>query len=407
MSEKAKITYERVKLSITGSDHPVPYLNTMKTDTNTIQAALDDFNAVAPVDGELFPDYKEPEYLDSNFGYINPERLCFEVSELYLDNNGCIYGTVSFLVSNQDELDNILKLIEVLDKADKEAGLFPGFGMRAMLDQDEDRSIVHHFAIIGFDILRPEQINGATPFPIAAHKLQEALDEPKSSPKGDTIKEKGMVPLSDKQLTDMLELQDKMNARVRPDWKGEDPFPYIDAVICEGAEARDHFGWKWWKKQVPDLPQVKMELVDIWHFYLSEIILSYPDSLEAQFREIRFLSGAGFETPVQGFLPNMNRIIRDAAEGHYNIWCFNKCMEAVDFTWDELYRWYIGKNVLNFFRQDNGYKEGTYQKIWKGREDNEVLFGILDEMDPNTDDVQTFIYDALSAGYHSAFSDPA
>lgn len=42
----------------------------------------------------------------------------------------------------------------------------------------------------------------------------------------------------------------------------------------------------------------------------------------------------------------------------------------------------MGKNVLNRFRQANGYrtaiKEGTYRKLWGGREDNEHLFPALD-----------------------------
>ena len=50
----------------------------------------------------------------------------------------------------------------------------------------------------------------------------------------------------------------------------------------------------------------------------------------------------------------------------------------------ELFRQYVGKNVLNFFRQDNGYKEGTYRKFWSGREDNEVLVDILQSLDEST-----------------------
>ena len=38
---------------------------------------------------------------------------------------------------------------------------------------------------------------------------------------------------------------------------------------------------------------------------------------------------------------------------------------------------YIGKNVLNKFRQNNGYKEGNYRKIWGDLEDNEVLIEVL------------------------------
>ena len=40
---------------------------------------------------------------------------------------------------------------------------------------------------------------------------------------------------------------------------------------------------------------------------------------------------------------------------------------------DTLYKLYIGKNVLNQFRQDHGYKDGTYIKIWNGEEDNVVM----------------------------------
>jgi hypothetical protein len=38
---------------------------------------------------------------------------------------------------------------------------------------------------------------------------------------------------------------------------------------------------------------------------------------------------------------------------------------------------YFGKNVLNQFRQDNGYKEGTYIKIWNKEEDNVHMLNIV------------------------------
>ena len=44
---------------------------------------------------------------------------------------------------------------------------------------------------------------------------------------------------------------------------------------------------------------------------------------------------------------------------------------------DILFAKYIGKNVLNKFRQNNGYKEGNYRKIWGDLEDNEVLIEVL------------------------------
>ena len=52
---------------------------------------------------------------------------------------------------------------------------------------------------------------------------------------------------------------------------------------------------------------------------------------------------------------------------------FATIMHLIEMDFDALYRSYVGKNVLNFFRQDHGYKEGTYVKNWAGREDNEHL----------------------------------
>ena len=42
---------------------------------------------------------------------------------------------------------------------------------------------------------------------------------------------------------------------------------------------------------------------------------------------------------------------------------------AINDIWKE----YLVKNVLNVFRVNNGYKEGTYQKMWNGKEDNVVV----------------------------------
>ena len=60
-----------------------------------------------------------------------------------------------------------------------------------------------------------------------------------------------------------------------------------------------------------------------------------------------------------------------------------------------LYESYIAKNVLNRFRQNNGYKEGSYKKIWNGREDNEVMSEILSNGVSTIDE----IYAALEREY--------
>ena len=72
-------------------------------------------------------------------------------------------------------------------------------------------------------------------------------------------------------LNAMAAMQEEHNKQVHPDWR-ENGYAYYRAIWVECAEMLDHFGWKWWKKQDADIDQVKLELVDIWHFGLSEML---------------------------------------------------------------------------------------------------------------------------------------
>ena len=80
------------------------------------------------------------------------------------------------------------------------------------------------------------------------------------------------------QLATMLELQNNMNTKVHANWR-EQQFEWYRAIWIECAELLDHYGWKWWKKQTPDVDQIALELVDIWHFGLSLLLLQ-DDSVE-------------------------------------------------------------------------------------------------------------------------------
>ena len=77
-------------------------------------------------------------------------------------------------------------------------------------------------------------------------------------------------------------------------------------------------------------------------------------------------------------------------------------MQLADLPFDELFRMYVGKNVLNFFRQDHGYKDGSYIKVWDGREDNEHLAEILPSLDPDESGFADRVYEQLLAAYPSA-----
>jgi hypothetical protein len=74
-------------------------------------------------------------------------------------------------------------------------------------------------------------------------------------------------------------------------------------------------------------------------------------------------------------------------------------MQLIEMDFDQLYRMYVGKNVLNFFRQDHGYKDGSYIKVWQGREDNEHLAELLTRLDSETARFKDEVYQGLQSRY--------
>ena len=74
-------------------------------------------------------------------------------------------------------------------------------------------------------------------------------------------------------------------------------------------------------------------------------------------------------------------------------------MKSIGLDFTELYSSYVGKNVLNMFRQDKGYKEGTYIKNWGGKEDNEWLIEVMQRLDMSAADFAESVYSELNASY--------
>lgn len=219
--------------------------------------------------------------------------------------------------------------------------------------------------------------------------------------------------ISREQITSMLELQSGMNAKVNSAWL-EAGYPYLRAVVVEGGEAMEHQGWKWWKHQETDLPQVQMELVDIWHFLLSAILIKSRGDIEAATewvdKRITALDGPDgrkawifdkeYRLDSLGLIDKLELMIGFSVFRKISIPLFNAILEDCSMDWNELYRQYIGKNVLNFFRQDHGYKTGSYRKHWHdGREDNEHLVEVIAEIVDVSDGYRDRLYSALKMRY--------
>ncbi len=207
------------------------------------------------------------------------------------------------------------------------------------------------------------------------------------------------MDLADKKiamLNTMASMQEAHNAHVHPDWRTQ-RYEYYRAIWIECAELLDHFGWKWWKHQQADLNQVKLELVDIWHFGLSDLLRD--DALEPSVVDV--LDVLAIDDPLGSAL---REAVEDLAQATlqskaFPLAPFARVMQVLPLPFDELFRLYVGKNVLNEFRQDHGYKSGSYLKTWIGREDNEHLAELTTSMDATLESFADDLYTALERRY--------
>ena len=201
----------------------------------------------------------------------------------------------------------------------------------------------------------------------------------------------------------MLELQNAMNTRVHSEWR-EQGFEWYRAIWIESAELMDHYGgWKWWKSQEHDRDQIRLELIDIWHFGLSaELVQQQGDIEKAADFMLSELEQAGSSSAAGDFKQAVDELASHALI-HHNLQLpvFLQLLAEMDTSFYDLHRIYVGKNVLNRFRQDNGYKDGSYRKQWQGREDNEHLAEVMYSLDADAVDFPQQVERELATRYNA------
>lgn len=204
----------------------------------------------------------------------------------------------------------------------------------------------------------------------------------------------------------MLALQDETNRKLHPEWKTQG-WDFLLAARMEAAEAVGHLGYKWWAPREPDYDQARMEVVDIWHFLLSDLLPSATvygdpelllDVVETAFSETSLADWPEGITPTDAFNFIMqSEIFLDAFQG------LAKAMQLLDLPFDKVYKLYVGKAALNRFRWANDYG-GNYRKMWSGREDNEHLTEILSQMTDDEVSVEE-VMNRLDARYQACMSE--
>ncbi len=204
-------------------------------------------------------------------------------------------------------------------------------------------------------------------------------------------------------ILQMLQLQASLNdATNGEEWvmgttKNGKTINWKRCIYMEAAEMIDSFSWKHWKNidQEPDWDNLQIEVVDVWHFIMSLAIENYAQNMRGQIENLA-IDISEFENfdilNKKNSLFAPQNVIMEKVE---NIMFLSLAKEGVDIDQlikeffdlvtmsgldlETLYRLYVGKNILNQFRQDNGYKEGAYIKVWDGTEDNIIMKKVWEE----------------------------
>jgi len=222
-----------------------------------------------------------------------------------------------------------------------------------------------------------------------------------------------------KKALEMLKLQQRLNdATNGENWeegvtKNGKKIDWKRCIYMECAEMIDSFAWKHWKSidADPDWANLQIEVVDVWHFVMSLVLQEYRKrglgSLEDAAEGIASMPFyLALHDGREGFaserlvMIQVESLMRDALAQKTDLSKlladFFDLVRMSDMDIDTLYRLYVGKNILNQFRQDHGYKEGSYVKVWNGEEDNVVMKRLWEErgeMEPQE------LYAALEEAY--------
>lgn len=198
----------------------------------------------------------------------------------------------------------------------------------------------------------------------------------------------------------MLTLQEQINQRIHANWR-ENNQDWYRAIWIECAELLDHHGWKWWKKQTQNIAQVQLELIDIWHFGLSARLQHQPDhALIAKALVQDYQQAQAAATPTLNFAHQIEQLVLETLQSRqFNAQLFFTLLPMAQLSIDDLYHTYLSKNVLNLFRQDHGYQQGSYHKHWDGLEDNEHLRAVMSAVDLQHPQVYQHLYQGLKNIY--------
>ena len=220
-------------------------------------------------------------------------------------------------------------------------------------------------------------------------------------------------------ILQMLQLQQQLNDATNGEgWekgvtKNGKIIDWKRCTYLECAELIESYPWKHWKNidAKPDYANIKIEAVDTWHFIMSQALEDYKmknlGSIEDLAKNINTLSNfSNFTADITPTKKNYYEQIEVVEVLMKTLFCDEATERLLEtfidvavvsgLNLETLYKLYVGKNILNKFRQDHGYKDGSYIKIWNGEEDNVTMQRILER---NENITPKKLYESLEKSY--------
>ena len=183
-------------------------------------------------------------------------------------------------------------------------------------------------------------------------------------------------------LAECMQLQDSFNSVVNPDWR-KAKYAWSRAIWTECAELMEHLQWKWWKNKDGEIDkkQTLLEVVDIFHFVMSDRLIDRRTALDLA-NSYEWARRHTYANTKEKKLKQVEELVMLCLDKQNFEAAFFQVVIALEINVETMLKYYLGKNALNKFRQDNGYKSGTYRREWNVAgfqfDDNVVLESILE-----------------------------
>lgn len=230
--------------------------------------------------------------------------------------------------------------------------------------------------------------------------------------------------MTQERIQEFIALQTKLNEIVHPLWHKQN-YDWTQAALMEAVEAYDSLPWKWWKHQSLDKQNLQTELIDVFHFILSQSIefdinnktnntqqiIQTLAKAEPTFIEINHQADQTTpEDKITLLKQILKELIQTLATPETDIitifLSWFKAYTQTGLTLEDLQIAYLTKNTLNILRQELGYKEGTYQKVfdyppYHQLEDNQVMSLIQQTLDITDPQFATKLRQKFLEAYHN------